>query len=100
MGCPHSVLPENFLRHTQVNGVLSNTGKEPDKDHLCLFRLMIMNMKGHNDCNSHTSSFFTDFVPKSGHDPEKFCRVSVETLPVVKEIVQGNLINYAFDIHA
>ena len=72
MGGPHSVLPEILLRHTQVNGVLSNTGKEADKDLLCLFRAMVMNMKGQNDCNSHTSRFFTDFVPKSGHDPENF----------------------------
>ena len=55
MGCPHSVLPEFLLRHTQVNGVLSNTGKETDKDNLCLFRAMVLNMKGHKDCNSHTS---------------------------------------------
>ena len=100
MGRPHSVLPEILLRHTQVNGVLSKTGKEPNKDNLCLFRAMVMNMKGHNDCNYHTSRYFTDFVSKSGHDPENFCGVSVETLPVVKENVQGNQFNYDFDIHA
>ena len=83
-----------------MNGVLSNRGKEPGKDNLCLFRAMVMNMKGHNDCNSHTSRFFSDFVSKSGHVPENFCGTSVKKLPVVKEIVQRNLFIYDFDIHA
>ena len=89
-----------FLRHTQVNGVLSNTGKEPDKDNLFLLRAMVMNMKRHIDCNSHTHRFFTDFVSKSGNDPEIFCEISVEKILVVKEIVQRNLFIYDFDIHA
>ena len=100
MGCPQSVLPEFFLRHTQVNGALSNTGNEADKDSLCLFRAMVMNVKGHNDCNSHTSRFFTDFVSQSGHDPEIFCGFSEEKLPVVKEMVQRNLFIFNFYIHA
>ena len=80
-----------------MNGVLSNTGTEPEKYHFCLFRAMVINLKGHNDCNFHTSRFLTDFVSKSGHDPENFCGVSVE---IVNEIVQGNLFIYDFDIRA
>ena len=88
MGCPDSVLPETFLRHTQVNCLLSNKDKEPYKDHLCLFRALAMYMNGHKDLGSHTSRYFTNFISKSGYDPKNFLGVSVENLPVVEEIVQ------------
>ena len=97
MGCPDSVLPEPLLRHTQVNCLLSNKYKEPYKDHLCLFHALAMYINGHNDLDSHTSRYFTDFISKSGYDPKSFRGVSVEDLPVVEEIVQRNFI-YDFDI--
>ena len=98
MGCPDSVLPEPLLRHTQVNCLLSNKDKEPYKDHLCLFRALAMYMNGHNDLDSHTSRYFTDFISKSSYDPKNFRGVSVEDLPVVEEIVQRNTFIYNFDI--
>ena len=98
MGCPDSVLPEPLLRHTQVNCLLSNKDKEPYKDHLCLFRALAMYMNGHKDIDSHTSRYFTEFIPKSGYDPKNFRGVSVEDLPVVEEIVQRNIFIYDFDI--
>ena len=98
MGCPDSVLPEPLLRHTQVNCLLSNKDKEPYKDHLCLFRALAMYMNGHNDLDSHTSRYFTDFILKFGYDPKSFRGVSVEDLPVVEEIVQRNIFIYDFDI--
>ena len=98
MGCPDSVLPEPLLRHTQVNCLLSNKNKEPYKDHLCLFCALAMYMNGHNDLDSHTSRYFTDFISKSGYDPKSFRGVSIEDLPVVEEIVQGNIFIYDFDI--
>ena len=98
MGCPDSVLPEPLLRHTQVNRLLSNKDKEPYKDHLCLFRALAMYMNGHNDLDSHTSRYFTDFISKSGYDRKSFRGVSVEDLPVVEEIDQRNNFIYDFDI--
>ena len=98
MGCPNSDLPELLLRHTQVNCLLSNKDKETYKDHLCLFRALTMYMNGHNDLDSHTSRYFTEFVSKSGYDPKSFRGVSVEDLPVVEEIVQRNIFIYDFDI--
>ena len=98
MGCPDSVLPEPLLRHTQVNCRLSNKNKEPYKDHLCLFRALAMYMNGHNDLDSHTSRYFTDFISKSVYDPTTFRGVSVEDLPVVEETVQRNIFIYDFDI--
>ena len=98
MGCPDSVLPEPLLRHTQVNCLLSNKDKEPYKDHLCLFRALAMYMNGHNDLDSHTSRYFTDYISKFGYDPKNLRGVSVEDLPVVEEIVQRNIVMYDFDI--
>ena len=57
-----------------------------------------MYMNGHNDLDSHTSRYFTDFISKSGYDPKNFRGVSVEDLPVVEEIVQRNIFIYDFDI--
>ena len=98
MGCADCVLPEPLLRHTQVYCLFSNKDKEPYKDHLCLFRSLAMYMNGHNDLDSHTSRYFTEFVSKSGYDLKSFRGVSVEDLPVVVEIVQRNIFIYDFDI--
>ena len=98
MGCPDSVLPEPLLKNHSVNCLLSNKDKETYKDHLCLFRALAMYMNGHNDLDSHTSRYFTEFVSKSGYDPKSFLGVSVEDLPVVEEIVQRNIFIYDFDI--
>ena len=98
MGCPDTVLPETLLKHTQVNCLLSNNGKEPCKDHLCFFRALAMYTNGHIDLNSHISSYFTDYVSKSGYDPTSFRGDSVKDLPVIEEIVQRNIFIYGFDI--
>ena len=99
MGCPDSVLPEPLLRYTQVNCLLSKKDKEPYKDHLCLFRALDMYMNGHNDLDSHTSRYCTEFISKSGYDPKSFRGVSVEDLLFVEKIVQRNIFIYDFDIH-
>ena len=62
------------------------------------FRALAMYMNGHNDLDSHTSRYFTDFISKSGSEPKIFRGVSLEDLPVFEEIVQRNIFNYDFDI--
>ena len=52
-----------------------------------------MYMNGHNDLDSHTSRQLREFVSKSGQDPKSFRGVSVEDLPV-----QKNISIYDFDI--
>ena len=98
MECPDSVLPEPLLRNTQLNCLLTNKDKEPYKGHLCLFRALTKYMNGHNDLDSHTSRYCTEFVSKSGYDPKSFRGVSAEDLPAVEEIVQRNIFIYDFDI--
>ena len=46
-------------------------------------------MYGHNDLDSHTSRYLTEFESGSGYDRKKFFCVefSVEDLPAVAEIV-------------
>ena len=98
MGCPDSALPEPLLKNHSPNCLLSNKDKEPHKDHLCLFRALAMYMNGHNDLDSHTFRYFTEFISKSGYDPNNFRGVSVEDLPVVEKNVQRNIFIYDFDI--
>ena len=57
-----------------------------------------MYMNGHNDLDSYTSRYFTEFITKSGYDPKNFRGVSVEDLPVVEEFEQKNIFVYDFDI--
>ena len=57
-----------------------------------------MYMNGHKDLDSHITRYFTDFRSKSGYDPKNFRGVSVEDLPFLVEIVQGNTFIYDFDI--
>ena len=42
-----------------------------------------MYRNGHNDLDSHTTRYFTEFVSKSGYDPKSFGGVSVEDLPLL-----------------
>ena len=98
MGCPDSVSPELLLKKHSVICLLSNKDKEPYKDHFCLFRALTMYMNGHNDLESRTSRYFTEFITKSSHDPKSYRGVSVEEIPVVEEIVQINIFKYDFDI--
>ena len=69
-----------------MNCLLSIKDKQPYKEHLCLFRALAMYMNGHNDLDSQTSRYLTEFVSKSGCDPKSFRGVSVEDLPVVEEL--------------
>ena len=55
-------------------------------------------MNGHNDLDSRTSRYFTEFITKSGQDPKNFRGVSIEDLPVIAEIEQKNIFIYDFDI--
>ena len=55
-------------------------------------------MNGHNDLDSHTSRYLTEFVSESVYDPKNFRGVSKENLPVVENIVQRNIFEYDFDI--
>ena len=101
MGCPDSVLPEPLLKNHSVNCLLSNKDKEPYKDHLCLFRALAMYMNGHNDLDTHTSRYFTEFITKSLVMILRiFVEFPLEDLPVVEEIIERNIFIYDFDIQA
>ena len=57
-----------------------------------------MYMNGHNDLDSHISRYFTEFKSLSRYDPKKLCEFTLEDLPVVKEVVQRNILICVFDI--
>ena len=98
MGYPDSVLFEHLLKNHSVNCLLSEKEKQPYKEHLCLFLALKMCLHGHSNLNAHTSQLFKEFVSKSGHDPKNFRGVSIDDLPLVEVIVEGNIFIYNFDI--
>ena len=66
---------------------------------MCLFRALAMYMNGHNDLDSNTCRYFTEFITMFGHGPIIFHVVSVEDILVVEETVQRNKFIYNFVIH-
>ena len=54
-----------------------------------------MYMNGRKDLNSHTSSYFTKFISKSGYDLKNVRGVSVDDLPAVE---QRHFFIYDFDV--
>ena len=57
-----------------------------------------MFMNGHNDLDSHTSRYFTEFITKSGQDPKHFQGFSVLHQAFVERIVQRNIFINDFDV--
>ena len=98
MGCTDYVLPELLPKNVSVNCLISNKDNEPFKHNLCLFRALLMYMNGHNDLDSQTTNFFTEFISKSGYGPKNFRGLSVEDTTVVENFLQGNIFIYNFDI--
>ena len=78
--------------------LLSDKGKQPYKDHLCLFRALTMCLHGHSYLDAHTIQLFTQFITKSKDDPKKFRGVSIDDLPLVEGIVERNIIIYDFEL--
>ena len=70
-------LNKPLRKNHSVNCLLSNKDKEAYKDQLCFLRALAMYVNGHNDLDSHTSRYFTEFTSKSGFDPKSFRGVSV-----------------------
>ena len=89
---------ELLLRPTQVNCLLSDKDKQQYKDHLCLFRVLTMDLHGHSNLDAHTSQLFTEFISNPGYDLKNFRGVSIDDLPLVDEIVERNIFIYNFDI--
>ena len=87
-----------FTTNTQVNCLLSDQDKQPYKDHLCIFRALTMYLHGHSNLDAHTSQLFTEFISKSGYNPNTLRGVAINDLPLVEGIVERNLFIYDFDI--
>ena len=98
MGCSDSVFPEPLLKNHSVNCLLSDKDKQSYKDHLCLFRKTTRYLQSDKNLGAHTFQLSTKFVSKCGSDPKHFRGVSIDHLPLVEEIVEGNIFIYNFDI--
>ena len=65
---------------------------------LCLFRALAVHLNGITNPETSTSEIFNDFLEKSGCDPKQFCRVSMDNLPIVEDVVEKNIFIYDIDI--
>ena len=52
----------------------------------------------HKNLDTYTSQLFTQCISKFGYDPKNFRGVSIDDLPLVKEIVESNIFIHDFDI--
>ena len=85
MGCPDSTIPEQLLRKTHVNFLVSNQNtKQLYNDNLCLLPVLAVHF--HGITNLETSTIFIDFPEKSSCEPKQFCGVSMANLPIVEDV--------------
>ena len=99
MGCPDSVFLKPLLKNNHVNCLISNQDtKQPYKDNLCLFRALAVHLHGLTGLETSTSKIFNDFLEKSGCDPNQFCGVSMDNLPIVGDVVGKSIFIYDIDI--
>ena len=97
MGCKDAVLPEPLLRNCSVNCLMSN-GHGPYNDNLCLFRALAVHLHGPNRIEEEAKKIFNDYLTKSGLNPSNFLGVSLDSLPIIEDIVQLNIFIYDIDI--
>ena len=68
MGCIDAVLPEQLLRRSDVNYLVSNGYGETYKDYLCLFRAIAVHLYGTSEMETNAANLFSAFLHESGHD--------------------------------
>ena len=68
MGCIDTVLPEQLLRRSDVNCLLSNDYGETYKGYLCLFQAIAVQLYGSSGLEIISKYWFSAFLHESGHD--------------------------------
>ena len=100
IGCIEAVLPEQLLRRSDVNCVISNGYGETYKDYLYLFRAIAVHLYGSSELETNAIYLFSAFFYESGHDAINFRGVSIDHLVFVENAIKHNIFIYDIDIVA
>ena len=98
MGCIDAVLPEQLLRRSDVNCLVSNGYGETYKDYLCLFRAIAVHLYGSSELETNAANLFSAFLHESGHDAINFRGVSIDHLVFVENAIKHNIFIHDIDI--
>ena len=98
MGCLDAVIPEQLLRRSDVNCLVTNGYGETYKDYLCLFRAVAVHLYGSAELETNAAKLFSDFLQESGHDAINFRGMSLDHLVFVENAIKHNIFIYDIDI--
>ena len=98
MVCIDTVLPEQLLRQSDVNCLVSNGYGKTKKDYLCLFRAIAVHLYGSLELEINANKLFCAFLHESGHDAINFRGLSNDHLVVVESAINHNIFIYNIDI--
>ena len=96
MVCIDAVLPEQLLRRSDVNCLVSNSYGETYKEYLCLFRAIAVH--GSSEMETNAANLFSAFLHESGHDAINFRGVSIDQLVFFENAIKHNIFIYDIDI--
>ena len=98
MGCMDAVLPEQLLRRSDVNCLVSNGYSETYKDYLCMFRAIAVHLYGSYELETNVANLLRAFLCEFGDDATNFRGVSIDHLVLVENAIKHNIFIYDFDI--
>ena len=98
MGCLDAVIPEQLLRRSDVNCLVTNGYGETYRDYLCLFRAVAVHLYGSAELETNAAKLFSDFLHESGHDAINLRGVSLDHLVFVENAIKHNIFIYDIDI--
>ena len=88
MGCLDAVIPDQFLKRSDVNCLVTNGYGETYKDYLCLFRAVAAHLYGSAELETNAAKLFSDFLHESGHDAMNFRGLSMDHLVFVENAIK------------
>ena len=97
MGCIDA-LPEQLLRRSDVNCLVSKGYGETYKDYLCLYRAIAVHLYGSSELETNAANLFSAFLHESGYDAINFRGVSIDHLVSVENAIKHNIFIYDIDI--
>ena len=98
MGCIDADLPEQLLRQSDMNCLVSNSYGETYKDYLCLFRARAIHLYGSSELETDAKYLLSAFLHESGHDAINFRGVSIDHLVLVENAIKHNIFICDIDI--
>ena len=98
MGCIDAVLPEQLLRHKNMNCLVTDGHGEIYRIVLCLFRAVAVHLYRSAELKTNAANLFVAFLHESGHDAIKLRGVSTDHLVFVENVIKHNIYIYDKDI--